>query len=308
MIGEDGLVQQLLNELPLLKDFQEVKKIDKGFSHDEKYFVLMKHSDEKFLVRFFPIEEIDERLREFNLIKEIGIHSPKTIQGKNYGVIRGKGYMITNYVEGVDAEEILPTLSEETQYSIGYEAGQELLKIHQVQAPEHIENWGERKQRKHLRYLEAYRHCGFKLKHDEKLIQFISDHLHLMENRPNVFLHDDYHPCNLIVQNGVFNGVIDFGRYDWGDPIHEFLKTGQFSRNISIPFSIGLIQGYSQGKEPSEEFWTLYSLYLAMSIFSGIVWSLKVAPDTFESMLDKINLLLLDHHYFDEVKPEWYKV
>ena len=44
---------------------------------------------------------------------------------------------------------------------------------------------------------------------------------------------------NLIVNGGRLSGIIDFNRYDWGDPVHDFVKTAYFSSAESVPFSAG---------------------------------------------------------------------
>ncbi|EPY06294.1 hypothetical protein PAALTS15_16301 [Paenibacillus alvei TS-15] len=106
-----------------------------------------------------------------------------------------------------------------------------------------------------------------------------------MRHRPNLFQHDDFHVGNLIIKDNQLSGVIDFNRFDWGDPIHEFLKVGMFSSEVRIPFSIGQIRGYHKDSEPDDLFWRLYSLYLAM---------------------DKIDRVLEDHDYFRLLKPKWY--
>jgi hypothetical protein len=100
--------------------------------------------------------------------------------------------------------------------------------------------------------------------------------------------------------------VVDFGRHDWGDPFHEFLKVGLFSRGQSVPFSIGQIKGYFHDSEPGDNFWELYSLYLAMSLFSSVVWTLKLMPESMDDMLEKIYRILDDHDHFDRIKPKWY--
>ena len=127
-----------------------------------------------------------------------------------------------------------------------------------------------------------------------------------MKDRPNIFQHDDFHVANLIVKDNKLSGVIDFNRYDWGDPIHEFLKVGFFSSEFSIPFSIGQIKGYHLKHEPDEHFWQLYSLYLAMSIVVSVAWILKVKPEELNIMMNKINRVLEDHDYFERVIPKWY--
>ncbi|MFJ5564293.1 aminoglycoside phosphotransferase family protein [Lysinibacillus xylanilyticus] len=301
------MIEQLLKEMPLLKDHKEFKKINKGFSSDEKYFISLKNSDEKYMLRFFPISQFEDREKEFAILKTVETYTNKAIKACEIGKIQDHGYMVTTYMDGNDVEEELLVLTEREQYQLGFEAGQELLNLHKIQAPKHIESWYEQKRLKHKKYVEAYLACPIKIDQDEKILQFIDNHMLLMENRPNIFQHDDYHPSNLIALEGKFKGIIDFGRYDWGDPIHEFLKIGIFTRNISVPFSIGQIKGYFNEEEPSDEFWTLYSLYLAMCVFSTVVWTLKTIPEDMDNMRNKINIFLNDHQYFNNIKPSWYK-
>ncbi|MFE3573523.1 aminoglycoside phosphotransferase family protein [Lysinibacillus sp. NPDC059133] len=301
------MVEQLLDEIPFLKDYRELKRINKGLSSDEKYFISLKNSNEKYMIRFFPISQFEDKEKEFALLKTIETYTTKAIKAIEIGKIQGHGYMVTTYMDGNDVEDELLVLTEKEQYQLGFEAGQELLNLHKIRAPKHIESWYERKSLKHKQYVDAYLACPIKVDQDEKILQFIDNHMSLMENRPNIFQHDDYQPSNLIAQEGEFKGIIDFGRYDWGDPIHEFLKIGIFTRNISVPFSIGQIKGYFNGEEPSDEFWTLYSLYLAMCVFSTVVWTLKTIPEDMDNMRNKISIFLDDHQDFNNVKPCWYK-
>lgn len=111
----------------------------------------------------------------------------------------------------------------------------------------------------------------------------------------------------MILNDKKFAGVIDFERYDWGNPIHEFLKIGIFSRGISKQFSTGQIKGYFEGTEPDEDFGRLYSLYLAMCVFSSVVWTSNTYPEDMDNALDKIYMFLDDHDYFNEIEPKWYK-
>jgi aminoglycoside phosphotransferase (APT) family kinase protein len=67
-------------------------------------------------------------------------------------------------------------------------------------------------------------------------MEFIEKNERYIKNRPNLFQHDDFHAGNIIVKENRYAGVIDFNRYDWGDPIHEFYKLALFSREVSIPF------------------------------------------------------------------------
>ncbi|BAC12234.1 aminoglycoside phosphotransferase family protein [Oceanobacillus iheyensis] len=298
--------QALLRRIPELRECMEIIQIEKGFSADKKY-IIHTEKNQKRLLRIFDNAELKQKRQEFMVLKKMEENQIACSRPIAIGEVDQLGYMITSYIEGEDAEIEVIKLSEEKQFQVGVKAGKELKKIHQLQAPPQISSWYSRKVTKHQRYMEAYQNCGVQVKNDEKIIRFIEGHMHLMKDRQNSFQHDDYNLSNLIINNGVFAGVIDFNRYDWGDPVHEFLKIGIFSREVSIPFCIGQIKGYFGGREPDEVFWQLYSLYLAMCVFSTVVWTLKTIPDNLDDMLDKVYTFLEDHNYFDEIVPKWYR-
>ncbi len=298
--------QGLIRKIPELRECKEIIQIEKGFSADKKY-IIHTEKNQKRLLRIFDCADMKQKQLEFMVLKKMEENQVACSRPKAIGEVGQHGYMITSYIEGEDAEIEVLKLSEEKQFQVGVEAGEELKKIHRLQVPPQISSWYSRKVIKHQSYMEAYQNCGVQVKNDEKIIRFIKDHMHLMKDRPNVFQHDDYHLSNLIINNGEFAGVIDFNRYDWGDPVHEFLKIGIFSREVSIPFCTGQIKGYFSGREPDEAFWRLYSLYLAMCVFSTVVWTLKTIPENLDQMLDKVYTFLEDHNYFEEIVPKWYR-
>ena len=296
----------LIRQIPMLGGCIEAVEINKGYSSDEKYRIHMREGN-RLLLRLFDVAELEGRKEEFSAmarLQDIGVSCSRPV---SIGVAEGRGYMVTSYIEGDDGEVAIPACSDGEQYNLGVEAGKELGKMHQLAAPEHVDPWHVRKTEKHRNYIDAYLECGVKVKDDQKIMKFIDDNIHLMEGRPNLFQHDDFHPGNIIVNNGKFAGAIDFNRYDWGDPVHDFLKIGIFTRGVSIPFSIGQIRGYFNGEEPDEKFWRLYSLYLAMCVFSSVVWAQRADPDGLDGMLEKVYLYLEDHDCFEMVKPKWYQ-
>ncbi|WP_240666548.1 aminoglycoside phosphotransferase family protein [Longirhabdus pacifica] len=303
----------LLASIPILKNSLDITPIHKGYSADQKYVITTteNHSKQKEtqLLRTFAMEEMKHKQMEYEILekmKELRIPCSKPIQ---IGSIPDLdiGYMLLSYVEGQDAAEALPYCSEKEQMQIGKEAGETLRLIHQVAAPPSLAPWYDRKIFKHQQYIEKYKACGVVIKKSEKILSFIEAHLPLMKGRPNLFQHDDFTVGNIIVKDKKFSGVIDFNRFDWGDPIHEFLKIGLFSRESSIPFCIGQINGYFNTKQPETLFWQLYSLYLAMSLISSVVWIIQVKPEELEQMMDRIYTILEDHQYFEQTKPLWYK-
>ncbi|MEK8127677.1 aminoglycoside phosphotransferase family protein [Paenibacillus filicis] len=278
----------------------------KGYSSDRKY--LVRKAGQSYLLRTFDSQQNTAKQMEYQALekmKELQVRCSRPLEFGSIPALR-IGYMLLTFIEGQDAAEELPGYSSQDQYRIGCEAGSELLKMHRYHAPAHIASWYDRKVSKHKRYMEAYLKLGVRIKGDELIISWIEQHLHLMKGRPNRFQHDDFHVNNLITRDKQLAGVIDFNRWDWGDPVHEFLKVGMFSADVSIPFSIGQIRGYHQGQEPDDLFWKLYSLYMAMCMISSVVWIIQVKPEETTIMMDKIDKVLDDHRYFELAKPAWY--
>ncbi|MDF9596634.1 phosphotransferase [Bacillus cereus] len=299
-------IKLLQNRIHFLRSANRIEQIFKGFSPDKKYIVYFKH-DEKYILRTGDTEEYERKNTEYQILNEmqnLGVQSPKPIE---LGLFEDMGicYNINSYIEGEEAKILLPQYKAREQYKIGLEAGKDLAKMHLYKAPSTIEPWYERVMEKHYRYLEEYRTCGIKIKNDEKIIQFIERNKSYLKNRPNQFQHDDFHISNIIVKDKQYMGVIDFNGFDWGDPIHDFVKIAIFGRFVSIPYSIGQINGYFE-ENSMEEFWNLYSIYVAMTIFSAVVWSIKEAPEQLEEMLERLNLVLEDHKYFDLIQPSWF--
>ncbi|WP_442600708.1 aminoglycoside phosphotransferase family protein [Paenibacillus sp. KN14-4R] len=298
---------QIIKEyIPFLQGDIEIDPIMKGYSDDRKYAVVK--DNQKYLLRTFNLKEYDRKSLEYEALIKMQEYNVKCSRPIKLGSLpdHGIGYMVLTFIEGDDASEELPKLSSNDQFHIGLQSGKELHKIHQYVAPSHISSWYDRKVVKHKNYMEEYKKLGIRVNHDLEIMSFIDDNLQIMKNRPNLFQHDDFHVGNLIVEDNSLSGVIDFNRFDWGDPIHEFLKVGMFSSEVSIPFSVGQIKGYHHNQEPNEWFWKLYSLYLAMCVFSSIVWIRKVKPEETDIMISKLNRVLEDHNNFELIKPKWY--
>jgi len=300
--------EQLRRRIPALSRSAGLERIYKGYSGDDKYIVYDVEKRPLYLLKTYGIEQDARKRTEFRALEMMEGQGVRCSRPIEMGTLPEQklGYMIVSYIHGEDASEQLPLMSAEDQYAIGVEAGQELRKIHRVQGPADMKPWHERTAAKHQRYRLEYAKCGVRIEQEAKVFSFIDRHLHLMQDRPNLFQHDDFHTGNLIVSDGKLSGVIDFNRYDWGDPVHEFLKAGFFSAEVCVPFAVGQIRGYHDHSEPDESFWRLYSLYVAMTIVSSVVWILKVKPEELDSMLRKIYKVIDDQNCFELTVPKWY--
>ncbi|KMJ60511.1 aminoglycoside phosphotransferase [Bacillus sp. LL01] len=288
-----------------MREANSVQQLTKGFSNDQKFVI-----DDKYLIRLFPLEDANHRRKEFETITMLSSLSDFVPEAIVFGVQESLGlaYMVLKYLPGKDGEEALSSLTEREQYLVGFQAGKELKKLHDYPAPQGAEPWNIHKKRKSDRYIEELKQLEDIDKGIiSKLISYIKSNEYLMDGRPNRFQHDDFHPCNLIVDGKEFVGFIDFQRMDWGDPLHDLQKLGFFGIKVCVPFSIGALDGYNGGEKISQEFWELFALYSAMHVVSSFVWGKKMGEEQYELLSRYAMDVLRDHDYFREVIPRWYR-
>ncbi len=305
---DKSYIRQLEKEIPELHGNISIDEITKGYSPERKFMVRSRdHS--KNILRTTQIKNFERKKTEYDLLQRLRKTKVKCPMPIAVGLSQSLeiAYLLITYIDGYDAKEALPLITEKEQYHAGLEAGKELHKINDLRAPSAVEPWYMRKQKKYYLYLNKYKKNFIKVKGEYKIISFIEHNMQLMDNSPNYLQHDDFHVGNIIMKNKRYAGIIDFNRYDWGDPIHEFYKVAWFSSEISIPFSIGQIQGYYNNRVP-KNFWQLYSLYVAMSIFPTVVWFQTAQPNRIDYMKNRTNVILEDHKYFELLKPKWYNV
>lgn len=304
-VREEEELALVLREDEQLRTGEGWSRIAKGYSGDRLY--VGSCNGRQCLLRIYDGERQAAKQAEYDHLRHFasrGVRCPEPLK-LAMTADRQVGYMLATYIPGEDGETALPSLSAEAQYAAGLAAGSELRLLHQLAAPPEWPDWHEAKTAKHYRYVEQYRSCGVRLAGDEAVLAYIERHLDAMKGRPNLFQHDDYHPGNLVFRDGAFAGVVDFGRWDWGDPVHEFLKVGMFTVETSIPFAIGQIRGYHDGREPDAAFWRLYALYMAMAVVSSVAWVVRFHPQETNEMLVRLGRVLDDHRGFELERPAW---
>lgn len=100
-------------------------------------------------------------------------------------------------------------------------------------------------------------------------------------------------------------GVIDFNRYDIGDPWEEFNRI-VFSIYVSKAFATGQINGYFNNNVP-DKFFKLMALYIASNAISSVPWAIPFGTKEVDTMLSNINEMLEYYDCFNSYKPTWYK-
>ncbi|SDK04509.1 aminoglycoside phosphotransferase family protein [Sediminibacillus albus] len=300
------ILKTLKETVKLLENTTRIAELTNGYSPDRKCVFHVDHK--KLLVRIGDMDGYEKKKKEFRILKkmqQLHVKAPKPI---DIGILPNSGtcYSIYSYIEGKDATEVICKLTEEEQFKLGMKAGTQLSRMHRYKAPSIVDFWYNRAMNKHYKYIDEYKTCGIKINNDHKIIDFIENNKHQLKNRPNFFQHDDFHLANIIVNNKQYSGAIDFNNYDWGDPLHDFVKVALFQREKSIFFSIGQIEGYFDGNVP-DDFWKFYSIYVAMAIFSSVIWSLRFAPGQLDEMINRLNVVMEDHKVFELLKPRWYQ-
>lgn len=190
-----------------LKNANSIIKVNKGFSHDEKYVI-----DDKYLLRIFSNEDLHKRKVEFDIINELATYSnfvPKCLDFANLKKI-DSAYMVLTYLPGIDAEVALSHLTENEQYSAGFLAGKELKKLHSLSAPLNYPSWFSLKKKKSDKYMMELKEMDVDENIKEMLETYIIDNENLMNGRPNKFPHDDFHPSNNLINIEVLRVLLIF--------------------------------------------------------------------------------------------------
>lgn len=287
-----------------LTDFIEVVKIEKGWSHEQKYKVT-NAGGKHFLLRITPIEQYEYKKAEFEnmqMISEMGIPMCQPIE---FGTCDEGVYSLQSWIDGVDAEEAIATLSDSEVYKYGYEAGGILKKLHSIEAPEEIGEWEAFFNQKMNRKIENYKNCSLKYGNGDAFITYIEENRHLLKNRPVTYQHGDYHIGNLMIDNDGKIVVIDFNRNEFGDPWEEFNRIVWCAQAAPL-FAKGMVDGYFGGDVP-KEFWDLLALYISSNALSSLPWAIPFGQDEIDVMIKLADDILDWYDGMKNTVPKWYR-
>jgi aminoglycoside phosphotransferase (APT) family kinase protein len=278
--------------------------INKGWSGDKKYCVTT-DKGENFLLRVSPIEQYEKKKTEFELMGKVASLGVPMCKPLEFGRCDEGVYSIQTFIDGVDAEEIAPTLTSDKQYHFGFEAGKILKEIHKLPAPENVPDWEIRFNQKIDRKIKMYSECPFKYENGQAFLDYISTHRHLLANRPQTYQHGDYHIGNMMIGNDGNLYIIDFNRNDYGDPWEEFNRIVWCAQTAPL-FATGMVNGYFGNNVP-KEFWELLALYISSNTLSSLPWAIPFGEEQMQVMINQANDVL---NWYDNMKnpiPTWYK-
>lgn len=287
--------------------FSTVKEIEKGMSGDRKYYIETIEG-RKLLLRITEISNYETKKKDYEFLlclKKVGLPVPDAV---DFGRCEDGAsvYMLLEWMEGEEAEKVVPNMVKEKQYSIGVKSGQILKGIHENSTINGMDrDWYDRYFDVIQPRIEAYKNEGVSFEGADEILSFIEENKHLLHERRQGRIHGDFHLGNLIINEKEELFVIDWQTVDFegvGDPWVDFINIG-----IEHPaFAAGQIDGYFNHQVP-EEFWRILALYLSVSAITSIVWAKYFAPERLESILELNEKVMKWYDGMNQVIPSWYK-
>ena len=270
------MIHALLHEVPELagKNCIAARLIAGGLSGDRKIYVET-DDGQRLLLRVSGSDAIDRKRDEYEMTMTAYRHGVPAPQPLGFGSCEGgkSCYALFRWMDGKDAESMLPEMSEAAQYALGRKTGELLRKIHSIPSPSpaHVETHAVRFGRRVDAWIARYHskpeaHCEA----GDRTVRYLQKSCTAIAKRPQTFIHGDYNTENIIVMPTGEIGVIDFNSYNtsYGDPWEEL--TGMaWMPALHFAFHSGQINGYFGG-EPPAAFWSALCYYLAYSALTAL--------------------------------------
>lgn len=270
-------------KIPGSEEWIDVIPVHEGWSGDEKFRVACADG-RQLLLRISAQEKMERRRSEYETLMQINARTEANIpRAVDFGACQGGAYTLLSWVPGRSAEEVLPALAESEQAALGVQAGNIARQLHAVPAPEGVEDWQPRFSRKMARKVEQYRNCPIQISECTDFADYVRENGRLIEGRENRFQHGDLHVGNMVVDDEMRLGLVDFDRMDWGDPWEEFNRI-TWSAQCSPVFASAMLRRYFGGEVPGE-FWWLLALYMASNQLSCIPWAVPFGQEQVDGMV-----------------------
>jgi aminoglycoside phosphotransferase (APT) family kinase protein len=135
-------------------------------------------------------------------------------------------------------------------------------------------------------------------------MKYLASNRHLLAGRPQCFQHGDYHIGNMMIENGTLV-IIDFDRYDFGDPWEEFNRIVWCAQSAPA-FATGIVDGYFDG-EPPLLFWKLLALYISSNTLSSLPWAIPFGEKEIQTMIKQAADVLRWYDNMQNPVPTWYR-
>ena len=249
-------------------------------------------------------EKLDSKRFEFDMMEKVASLGVPMCKPISIELCDDEVHSLHEWIDGKDARETILTISKEQQYTYGVEAGRILQKIHSLPVTEVREDWEVFYNRKIDDKISKYKECPVQYENGQIFIDFLNANRELLKDRPQVFQHGDYHIGNFMIGEDRKIYVIDFDRFDFGDPWEEFNRI-VWSAQVSPSFASGIIDGYFDYKVP-DLFWKLLAIYILNNIVGALPWSVPYGVEEISVMQNQAKEILEWYDGMKQIIPSWY--
>ena len=278
--------------------------IDKGWSGDQKYCAVTTDGT-KYLLRISSIERLERKRREYEKMSEVAELGIPMCMPVEFGTCEEGAYSIQTWIDGEDAENMVMTMDSAEQYRYGLDAGRILAKIHTIPAPKDVPSWETRFNAKIDRKIAMYENCELKYESGgDAFLNYLAQNRHLLAGRPQSYQHGDYHIGNMRIDNNGVLTIIDFEKWDVGDPWEEFNRI-VWSAQAAPALASGMVEGYFDGNVPME-FWKLLALYISAGMIGSLPWAIPFGEKEVQVMRKQAAQVLQWYDGIKNVVPTWY--
>lgn len=277
--------------------------INAGWSSDKKYCVTDK-TGVKYFMRISDISKYEKKKNCYEMTEKVAALGVPMCQPIEFGKSSDGVYSIYTWIDGYDAENMIGGFDADTQYSFGREAGEILKKIHSIPAPNKIEPWSERFNRKIDKKISLYTDCPLKYENGQIFLDYVDANRKLLDGRAQTYQHGDYHIGNMMLDKYLKLCIIDFDRDDYGDPWEEFNRIVWCAEKYPV-FASGMVDGYFDGDVP-EGFWKLLALYISSNTLSSLTWAIPFGEKEILTMRNQAREILDWYDGMTRIVPKWY--
>ncbi|HEM5145050.1 TPA: phosphotransferase [Streptococcus suis] len=277
--------------------------LTKGWSTDQKYKVQLE--DGRFgLLRIAERPAYEAKRLEFQLVENLfglglPVADPLSFWADDLSV-----YTLYEWVEGQDMNEVASDLPDSVLYELGCQSGQFLRTLHALPIDQSQRDWNSFYQAKIDSKLAAYQAASHSYPDGQAMIDFVQANRHLLEGRPIAYHHGDFHTGNFLLGADGKLKILDFDRYDIGDPWEEFNRL-IFTADLSPAFARGQVEAYFEGVIP-EEFWRFLALYLTVNSLGALSWAEQVDPLQIPLMKEQADAVWTWYQGYSRLQPLWY--
>ena len=280
------------------------EEIQKGWSGEKKYRITDENGT-PYLLRVANSSQKTKKEAEFRLMQRVAALGIPMCEPLEFGEDEEGVWSIQRWIDGKDMEEVITALPDARQYAYGLEAGVYLKQIHSFPAPANQEPWEPRFNRKMDYKIQKYTECPLKYEGGEAFLTYIAENRHLLAGRPQTFQHGDYHIGNMMLDRNRNLQIIDFNRFDFGDPWEEFNRIVWCAQKSPL-FATGMVDGYFDGDVPME-FWRLLALYIASNTLSSLYWAIPFGEGEIATMRRQAAEVLSWYDGMKNPVPTWYR-